>query len=81
MFFSDDLAQCIFFFSLLTAIAPFLGRFFARVFQGDAIFLQSYGGGLERLCYRVSGANYQDEMTWKEYGKALFWFNIFGFIA
>lgn len=76
-----DWMQICIFVLLLIIIAPLLGSYLSKIYQGKQTYLKKRLGWLERLSYRIAGVDPQEEMTWKAYGKALLWFNGFGFIA
>jgi K+-transporting ATPase ATPase A chain len=62
------------------ALAPFLARFMARVFEGERHIL-SFLAPVERGIYRICGIRAEREMNWKQYLAALLVFNAFGFIT
>jgi K+-transporting ATPase ATPase A chain len=72
--------QFVFFIGIFICATPILGIYIANIFTGKATLAYRTLGWLESLCYRISGADPSEEMTWYEYGKALFLFNFFGFI-
>ena len=74
-------AQIFFFALLFIVLTPFLGTFMAHLFSGQKTLITPLFEGLEKLCYRISGVDSNQEMTWIEYGKALLIFNIIGFIT
>lgn len=76
-----DLAQLILYFVCLLAAAPLLGRFMARVFEGERNFLSPALVPIERLIYRLSGIDPKEEMSWRRYAGALLIFNFLGFIT
>lgn len=63
----------------LIALAPFLGKYMAKVFSGGKTFLSPILGPAERLIYRLGGVNPQEEMGWKQYTLAVLAFNAAGF--
>lgn len=73
--------QSFFFTGLFICLTPILGTYMANVFTGKAVFAYRTLGWLENLSYRMGGIYPTEEMSWIEYGKALFLFNFFGFIA
>jgi K+-transporting ATPase, KdpA len=75
-----DIFEVILFVGLLVGLAPFLGRYMAKVFTGDRHFLSPVFGWLERGTYRVIGVNSSEETNWKSYLFALLLFNLMGFI-
>lgn len=61
--------------ALLLLIVPFLGRYMAYVFRSDTMPFP-----LERWIYRLCQIDPTYEMGWREYLKALLYFNLFGFL-
>lgn len=62
------------------ALAPFLGKFMFRVFEGERHIL-SFLGPVERGIYRITAVAPDREMNWKQYLAALLVFNGFGFAS
>lgn len=73
--------QLLFFTGLFLCFIPILGIYMANVFTGKATFAYRILGWLENLCYRIGGIDPNEEMSWREYGKALLIFNFLGFIT
>jgi K+-transporting ATPase ATPase A chain len=69
------------YFGAIVALGVPLGRYMARVYQGEAAFAARLLGPVERLFYRISGVSPQQEMSWKQYTFAVLVFNLFGLIA
>ncbi len=65
---------------LVLAAIP-LGRYMARVYQGQPTLLGRALGPLERLTYRASGIDPEQEMSWKVYALAMLAFHLVGFLA
>lgn len=76
-----DVTQIIFYAVVLIGLTPPLGAFMSRVFEGQRTFLTPVLGWLERLTYKAAGVNETEDMNWKDYAKALLWFNFFGFLV
>lgn len=76
----NEAIQLIIFLILLIVLSPLLGKYMARVFMGEKHFMQPVFGWLEKLIYRISGINREEEMNWKTYTFALLLFNLIGFI-
>lgn len=76
-----DVFQFLLFIGVLTLVTPPLGKFMARVFQGEKTWLHKPLGWLEKLTYRVSGVDAGKDMGWKEYAFALMAFNLFGLVV
>lgn len=74
----NDYVQYILFIVALIAITPVLGRFMAKVFTDQKTWLHKPLGWLEKLTYKFSGVNPQEDMGWKTYAAAFMMFNIFG---
>jgi K+-transporting ATPase ATPase A chain len=75
-----EIIQLVFYIVVLTALAPLLGGFFAKVLKGEKTFLTPVFGKLESVIYKVSKINPSEEMDWKVYTFALMAFNFFGII-
>ncbi|NWL77847.1 potassium-transporting ATPase subunit KdpA [Pseudomonas taiwanensis] len=75
----QDIGLILAFFALVLAPAPFLGRFYYRVMEGQRTFLTPVFAPVERLCYRIAGVNAEREQDWKGYCVALLAFNLAGF--
>jgi K+-transporting ATPase ATPase A chain len=65
---------------LLFTAAPFLGKFMARVFDGERHLL-SFLSPVERGIYRLSGIRADREMNWKQYLGAVLVFNALCFLV
>jgi K+-transporting ATPase ATPase A chain len=69
------------FFALVLLPAPWLGRFYYRIMEGERTFLTPVLGPVERVCYRLSGVDPKTEQSWKTYTLALLAFNLVGFVV
>ncbi|MFK0088478.1 potassium-transporting ATPase subunit KdpA [Pseudomonas sp. NPDC090755] len=77
---SYDYALLLAFFALVLLPAPWLGRFYYKVMEGQRTWLSPLLGPVERGCYRLAGVNTDSEQNWKQYTLALLAFNLAGFI-
>jgi K+-transporting ATPase ATPase A chain len=77
----NEIVQLVLFFGLLIGLTPLLGRFMARVFQGQKTFLQPLLRPVERLVYWTGGVNENAEMSWKGYFAAVLIFNVVGILS
>src|SRR5581483_6967149 len=77
----NDIAQVAVFFILLIGLAPLLGRYMARVFQGQRTFLAPVLQPIERLTYRLTGVAPEEEMSWLKYFLAVLIFNVVGLLV
>ena len=73
--------QVAVFIAVAIALTPPLGRYMARVFSGERVFLSPVLGPLERFTYRVLRVDPTEEHDWKEYAKSLVLFSVFSWIA
>ena len=76
-----SLAQIAIALAVLVLAAVPLGRYMARVYEGQPTFLGRALGPLERLIYRASGVDPGKEMDWKAYALAMLAFHLVGFLA
>ncbi|MDF9619457.1 potassium-transporting ATPase subunit KdpA [Pseudomonas entomophila] len=77
---SYDYLLLLAFFAIVLLPAPWLGRFYYKVMEGQRTWLSPILGPLERGCYRLSGVNADQEQNWKQYTLALLAFNLAGFL-
>jgi K+-transporting ATPase ATPase A chain len=68
--------QIAFYIVVLTALAYPLGRYMARVYQGERVLLTPVVGPLERLVYRAIGSSAKREQDWKSYAKTTIVFSL-----
>ncbi|MBL8032805.1 MAG: potassium-transporting ATPase subunit KdpA [Leptospiraceae bacterium] len=76
-----DYWQLAIYFAAVLILSPFIGKYVARVFQGEKTLFTPLLGWLERLIYRISGVKTETEMSWKQYTFALMVFNLLGFVV
>jgi K+-transporting ATPase ATPase A chain len=69
----------VYLFILVLLVKP-LGLFMAKVYQGERTFLSPVISPFERLIYRLSGVNPEEEMDWKKYSVSMLLFSLIGFI-
>ncbi|MCY1399009.1 Potassium-transporting ATPase potassium-binding subunit [compost metagenome] len=77
---SHDYAVILAFFALVLLPAPWLGRFYYTVMEGQRTWLTPVLGPLERGCYRLAGVDAQQAQSWQRYTLALLAFNLVGFV-
>ncbi|MCU0224814.1 MAG: potassium-transporting ATPase subunit KdpA [Acidobacteria bacterium] len=78
---ANGVLQIALYLVVLTACSRMLGRPIARALDGERSWLTRALGPLERLVYRLAGADPAREMTWMEYALAFLLFNAAGTIA
>lgn len=71
-----ELVQLLFLLLILLALVRPLGGFMARVYQGERTLLSPLLAPAERLLYRISGVQPDEEMGWKRYAAAMLLFNL-----
>ena len=65
---------------ILTALALPLGRYLAKVYSGERVFLTRVFGGPERLLYRVMRVDANKGQDWKAYARSLIIFSLTGWL-
>lgn len=73
--------QLVLYVVVLLALAKPLGSYMARIFEGQPAVLNTVGGPIERLLYRVCGVDPSKEMRWMQYALAMLAFNLLGALA
>ena len=68
------------FFALVLLPAPWLGRFFYRVMEGERTWLSPALQPVERFSYRAAGVDAKQEQDWKTYALSLLAFNLAGLL-
>jgi potassium-transporting ATPase potassium-binding subunit len=58
-----------------------LGRYMARVFQGERTLLDPVLGPIERLVLRLTGVDPAESQDWKQYARSLLVSNVFMWLA
>jgi potassium-transporting ATPase potassium-binding subunit len=76
----NEAIQLIIFLVLLIVLSPVLGKYMAKVFQGEKHIMKPVFGWLEEIIYRVAGIKSDEEMNWKTYMYGILLFNLFGFV-
>ncbi len=76
-----EIIQVVLFFGLGIALTPIVGKFMYKVYSGQKTFLHPIFGPVERLIYRVTGSDPEQEMTWLQYFWAVLLFATVGFVA
>lgn len=68
------------FTGVFVCLMPLLGTYINHVFSDRISTSSGFLGWLEKLCYYAGGIHPIKEMTWQDYAKSMFLFNIFGFL-
>jgi potassium-transporting ATPase potassium-binding subunit len=77
---SNGWLQIALYFVVLTALVVPLGRFMARVFEGERTFLSPVFRPFETILYRAAGVDATREQHWLTYTVAMLLFNAAGFL-
>ncbi|MQT35263.1 MAG: potassium-transporting ATPase subunit KdpA [Pseudomonas helleri] len=77
---SYDYALILAFFVLVLVPAPWLGRFYYKVMEGQRTWMTPVLGPVENVCYRIAGVDPNSEQSWVKYMLALLAFNLAGFV-
>lgn len=77
---SYDFALLLAFFAIVLLPAPWLGRFYFKVMEGQRTWLSPVLGRVEQACYRLAGVRSSQEQNWQQYTLALLAFNLTGFL-
>jgi len=76
---NSELLGVITVFLLTIVLAIPLGKYIAKVFTGDKTFLDPVFNPIEKLIFKISGIDNQEEMNWKQHLKALLSVNMVWF--
>ncbi|MFJ4155708.1 potassium-transporting ATPase subunit KdpA [Pseudomonas sp. NPDC089752] len=77
---SYDYLLLLAFIAIVLLPAPWLGRFYYKVMEGQRTWLTPVLGPVEQGCYRLAGVRAEQEQNWKQYTLALLAFNLAGFL-
>jgi K+-transporting ATPase ATPase A chain len=76
----ENALQLGIFILLLLLVVPLLGRYMAEIFKDNPKKSIPLLSSLETLAYRVCHIDSNQEMTWKNYAKAMLYFNLVGLV-
>src|ERR1700745_515759 len=77
----NEITQIVLFFGIGIALTPPVGRFMAKVFKGEKTFLHPILHPVEKLVYRLTGVDPNEEMTWLKYTWAVVMLTVVGFLS
>ncbi|HYZ30593.1 MAG TPA: potassium-transporting ATPase subunit KdpA [Thermoleophilaceae bacterium] len=66
---------------VLTAVAPLLGSYMARVYQGERVAFARVLAPVERLGYRICRVDPDASQDWKEYARSVLIFSALGVVV
>jgi potassium-transporting ATPase potassium-binding subunit len=73
--------QIVFYVGVLTLLAIPLGRYMARVYEGERVLLTRILGPLERGIYRLLGQSARVDQDWKAYARTTIVFSLLFWLA
>jgi len=76
---NTELIGVIGIFIVAIVLAIPLGRYIAKVYSGDKTWLDAVFNPIEKLIFKISGINPDEEMNWKQHLKALLGVNMVWF--
>ncbi|MFI5145021.1 MAG: potassium-transporting ATPase subunit KdpA [Ignavibacteria bacterium] len=76
----NEIIQIFLYVLLVIILAPPLGKFMYKVFQGEKNFLTPVFGGIEKLFYKLLRVDPKEEMDWKSYLWAVIIFKLMGLV-
>ena len=77
---AQEIIQIVLYFTLLIGLTPVLGSYMFKVFSGNRHIMFPVFNWLEKLTYKWSGINPDEETNWKSYTFGLLTFNLIGFV-
>jgi potassium-transporting ATPase potassium-binding subunit len=66
---------------LLLLLAMPVGTYMARIYQDEPVGLNRWFAGFEKMLYRISNVNPDQEMRWTQYAIAMLVFNLLGLLS
>jgi K+-transporting ATPase ATPase A chain len=73
--------QIAVFFAVLTALAPVVGGYMARVYSNERVALTRVIGPPERVLYRLMRTDPDREQDWRSYGRTVIVFSLVSWLA
>ena len=78
---ANGILQILLDLALVALATPLVGRFMARLFNGERVWLSPVLGPLERGVYRLCGVDPAREQHWSGYALSLLALNLAGALA
>jgi K+-transporting ATPase ATPase A chain len=78
---ANGILQILLYLVVLVALVKPLGAYMAKVYQGEPCILDRILKPMERLIYRISGVDSEEEMSWQKYAASVLLFSLAGLIA
>ncbi|MBB6214175.1 K+-transporting ATPase ATPase A chain [Anaerosolibacter carboniphilus] len=74
------ITQIVLYLVILVLLGKPLGKYMAKVYEGEKVILSPVLTPIENFIYRLIGTEKDHEMNWKEYLKAVVMYSVFGFL-
>ncbi|MGH9820000.1 MAG: potassium-transporting ATPase subunit KdpA, partial [Pyrinomonadaceae bacterium] len=72
----DGILQIVVYLVLLTVLAKPMGVYLLKVYSGEHTFLAPLFRPVERIVYKLTRVDTEQEMNWKQYGIAMLVFSL-----
>ena len=76
-----DFFQVVLYLAVLLVLIKPVGSYMALAFSETPNRVTRFGGGVERLLYRIAGVHADEQMGWRRYAIAMLTFNLVGMLA
>ncbi|MFC4528688.1 potassium-transporting ATPase subunit KdpA [Dyella halodurans] len=76
-----DFFQVVLYLAVLLVLIKPVGSYMALAFAETPNRVTRFGGGVERLLYRIAGVRADEQMGWRRYAIAMLLFNMVGMLA
>ncbi len=76
-----DFFQVVLYLVVLLVLIKPVGSYMALAFSETPNRVTRFGGGVERLLYRIAGVRADEQMGWRRYAIAMLLFNMVGMVA
>ncbi|RDI98363.1 potassium-transporting ATPase subunit KdpA [Dyella solisilvae] len=76
-----DFFQVVLYLAVLLVLVKPVGSYMALAFSDTPNGVTRFGGGVERVLYRLAGVDAEQQMGWRKYALAMLLFNMAGMLA
>ncbi|WP_266180790.1 potassium-transporting ATPase subunit KdpA [Dyella humicola] len=76
-----DFFQVVLYLAVLLVLIKPVGSYMALAFSETPNRVTRFGGGVERLLYRIAGVRADEQMGWRRYAIAMLLFNMVGMVV
>ncbi|WP_266172203.1 potassium-transporting ATPase subunit KdpA [Dyella subtropica] len=78
---TNDMLQVLIYLAVLLLLIKPVGSYMALVFADTPNRVTRFGGGIERVLYRLAGVRTDDDMGWRRYALTMLMFNMAGMLV